>query len=153
MGRQASASHERGEGRAIDEQRLALIVVVNCHAVQRHRRLESAAEGLAECLLRGKALGQKRGRLTRSRKSLQFPLREYPLGRPLTVTFQETPDARDVHDIRTDSVDHVGLDAIMISFIRRTALCQPLNIASATMAWPMFSSLIAAIAATPCTFP
>ncbi len=44
MGRQASASHERGEGRAIDEQRLALIVVVNCHAVQRHRRLESAAD-------------------------------------------------------------------------------------------------------------
>jgi hypothetical protein len=102
----------------------------------------AGAESLAERLLGGKALGQKGGRPGLPGGSL--PSRRAPAAWPAV----RSPCAASIRSMRAMATMSVPTPWIMrrassIScFMRRTASCQPQKTASATMAWPMFSSTI-----------
>src|SRR5262249_44289812 len=59
-------------------------------------------------------------------------------------------DAVDLEDVGADPVDHARA-ATISAFIFATAPAKPSNNACATIAWPMLSSTISAIAATGAT--
>src|SRR3569833_84343 len=76
---------------------------------------------------------------------------QYPAREARAVAFPRRLYAGDLDDVGTDAVYHRARAACISRFISRTASCRPVKSARAMMAWPMFNSRIAGIAATGAT--
>src|SRR5687767_13831860 len=112
--------------------------------------MDAGAERLGEGFLGGKTLGEVRRGFLVHRESLQFALAQDAPRKPLAKARERLLDARDLHHVRADAVDHRAACTISC-FISRTASRMPTKTARDTMAWPICSSRTPGSAATGCT--
>jgi adenosylmethionine-8-amino-7-oxononanoate aminotransferase len=126
--------------------------VQRCHLSISDERAQCLAAGFGKGFFGGKALGQQSGRVAAGLPVRPFGRRQDAAGKALAVAVQRRAHAGDVHQVGANAQNHAVRRASTISaFISRTARSKPVNSAWATMAWPMFSSRISAMAATGCT--
>src|SRR5262245_7471923 len=123
--------------------RLARAQVHDPHAVPVRRRVDSGAERLGERFLGREALGEERRRQPMLAKARELGLAQDASREALAEARQRTLDARDLHQVLADAVDHLraAFAASTISrFISRTASRMPTKIERLTIEWPMCSS-------------
>ena len=111
----------------------------------------TSAERFRGRLLRGEALGEKTGGTFGEAKFFTFCGGEYLAGEAVAVAFPARLHARHLDNIGANAIDHRPRAARISRFISRTASAKPVNKARAIIAWPMFNSRTAGIAATAAT--
>ena len=119
--------------------------------VQHETVAEAGAHGLGGGFLGGETLGEKM-RLARFLPELgKLGRRENAFREFLAVALDVLLHARHAHDVRANAEDHRARASRISRFISRTASCNPLNSARATIAWPILSSAMPGMAASACT--
>src|ERR1700674_2145776 len=108
----SSGAHEFSQLRGADDQRFAVTVVTHTHAAPCHRHPHSYAQGLAECFLRGEALGKEAHRISLVRELCKLRIAKDSLRETLAKARHNLADAVYGNDIGADTVNHHALHCL-----------------------------------------
>src|ERR1700674_5601626 len=84
----SSGAHKLSQLCGADDNRFAVAVVTHTHAAPCHRHPHSYAQGLAECFLRGEALGKEAHRISLVRELRELRIAQDTLREPFAKARQ-----------------------------------------------------------------
>src|SRR5690606_21341012 len=116
-----------------------------------HALSQTGPKRLGDRFLGGKALGQHIDRAATGLHALVLGSRQNPLRKALAKALQAALDPVLTDQIGSYPLYHARAARSINAFISRTAPCNPLNSARAMMLWPIFNSLMPAMAASGST--
>lgn len=126
---------------------LAFNIVTDADLAQTQTFPKTDTHRLGRGFLSGETLRQKMGGVGIHSEIPELIIGQQSFGKTVTESFQILLHARHAYDIGADTKYHSGATSRISSFISPTASCSPVNMARATIAWPMFNSCTPGIAA------